>query len=145
MRQIKKRDSRESPSPEVTVEVVPSAAVPLIEVHPTSKLWVSPASMPKTLSAMRGAFVKAQPPPDATDAEIDALKAALERTGAAHVRVLPRQRAQATVPDVAGLEEVPEAHRDLRGAAVAVAQASTYPDKPALLAVVEELLGEAGL
>lgn len=135
-------DTRVSP-PSPSVEVVPTNAVPLLEILPTSKLWSAPESLPRTLAAMRGAIVKAQPPEGATDVQVQSFRRVCEARGAAHVRVLPRQRSREVVAKEAA--PAPAAHRDLRGAVEAALAASTYPDKGELRAALESVLAAVGL
>jgi hypothetical protein len=127
-----------------SVEVVPTQAAELVEIHPTSKLWDDPARLPKTLAGMRGAIVKAQPPEGATDAQVGALHAALVAAGASHVRILPRKRAKRPVASKAAPAE-PKARRDLRKAVQATLEASTYGDKDALRVEVEAALSAEGV
>jgi hypothetical protein len=126
------------------VEVVPTASVALVDVPPRSKLWENPQALPRTLAAMRGGIVRAQPPAGATDEQVAAFRAACHAAGADTVRVLPRARGAA--PE-AGAQEAPRAraHRDLRAAAEAEAARTTHPDPAAVLEELGRALAAEGL
>jgi hypothetical protein len=126
------------------VEVVPTTTAPLLEFLPTSKMWEDPQRLPKTLAAVKGAIVKAQPPDGATDEQVRAFEEACKAAGALHVRILPRRRARRLVA-ASSAPAAPKARRDLRAACMVTLEASVFPDKTALRTEVEAALGAVGL
>jgi hypothetical protein len=95
-----------------------------------------------SMSVSPGAIVRLQPPPEATDEEIERMKRELLRLGAAAVRAMPR-RLGSVVPQVEA--RAVKASEGARQAAMALVDEAHTRDRDALRDAVEVSLAASGL
>lgn len=124
----------------------PVKARELLTVSEGSALWVGvPGPYVAGVHAVddiKGAIVRLKPPPDATDEKVEQAREALLRSGAAAVRVMPRQRKD-VVPQKAKRDPVPL--RGPREVVMEMAEQANTEDKAALKSLLEDALSAAGL
>ena len=122
--------------------VVRHGARRLVVVGPTARLWTL-ADDPNgyDVAGLRGALVKAQPPPDVSPERVEAVRAWLVSVGVAAVRLVPAgERHEAAPAEVVAAER-----RTVRAVVSACAEKAHTQDRAALDAVLDEALTAEGL
>lgn len=121
-----------------TVTSKPRTARPLVTIGPDAECWRS-ETMPENFE--KGAIVRIKPPPDATDARLNAVVEQCKRQGAIAIRITPpdpgtsKATKQTAVPTV-------QSHRRVVEDLVAGMKSS---DKKALEELCAEVMDEEGL
>lgn len=144
----KARTSTDLDTPGVSSVELP--ARPLYVVEPDSLLWGKRGIMPE----VAGAIVWVLPPHDATDGDVLMLRQRLEKHGAAHIKVLPREpdpNLELPEPDAPDLmapdEEGPDSvDQSLRDVVMGMARERASGDElEALTEALDEAMTEVGL
>jgi|HubBroStandDraft_5_1064220.scaffolds.fasta_scaffold183013_2 hypothetical protein len=116
----------------------------LLRVHPDGSAWAIPDTFASMLGTIaEGAIVRLDPPASASDADVDVVRDAFVRAGAAAVRVSDRQR-DAVVVDPETKVEI-AAPRDVRAIVRELVDAANVEDREALRELCEVHLSKAGL
>ncbi len=115
----------------------------MMTIEPTAKVWAHIIEGKPLIGGtdLQGAFVRIQPPAEATDEHITFMREALKSFGAAEIRILPRPKAS-VVPTQIHRDVV---HVSIRETVLAITETTNTKDLPALKALVETTLSKVGL
>lgn len=116
-------------------EVVPVVARALLTIGEDHRAWSG-----RPYAVRPGTIVRLHPPPDATDMQVEELRAALLAIEGVVIKDVPRRRARVVLEPT---KEVPA--EGARQAAMQLVEAAATSDRAALRAAVEEALGAGGL
>jgi hypothetical protein len=123
------------------VSRVPLDSRNLITVLPDWPIWKGTVSK-KALDAT-GAIVRIRPPPEATDEDVERVRALMLMKGAERVGVLPRPRAELVPAAVA--EAARGKAYGARQAVLSLVEESNSKAREALSALCEKIMAEVGL
>lgn len=119
------------------VNVVKVKARGVVTVGEDSSMWLG---LPGVMGDIAGYIVRVKPPESASPEKIAEVKKRLEGWGAAAVRVMP-QRRSAVVPSSVEFQAV----RRPREVVMEMGGQANVDDRAALMEVLEDALGAAGL